>query len=292
MPCENCGNVTLPNGSNGLNGFNAFTVTTSSFILPAVSASVNIAVSASGQYTGIWASLGQVIYITDGTDSEYFEVTTAGTQTTIGVKNLGYVGTTVGNTFGSGSKVSPAGLQGAGTDGTNGTSLLGVSHAAATLNGLVYATFSTGTINVPAARMNATDDSLEIAAKFYFSTTSASRVGNIKVLINGVSITPMAGGGEIGLSKAFPYVGIKIFVTYTGASTANIRVEAYTSDYGFGSYSSEQVLSTGVNATYENIAIGGLSWSSSPNIIIQGIVTDTNDVIKLGFMDVISIKKV
>ena len=73
MPCENCGNVTLPNGSNGLNGFNAFTVTTSSFILPAVSASVNIAVSASGQYTGIWASLGQVIYITDGTDSEYFE---------------------------------------------------------------------------------------------------------------------------------------------------------------------------------------------------------------------------
>lgn len=121
-----CASTSLPTGPAGANGFNAFTVTTASFIMPAIGASVNIAVSATNQYTGVWAALGQAIYITDGIRLGYFEVTTAGTQTTIGVKNLGYTGNSApGAVFSSGSKVSPGGLQGpTGTAGTNGVAVL------------------------------------------------------------------------------------------------------------------------------------------------------------------------
>lgn len=292
MACNDCGNVTLPNGSNGLNGYNAFTVTTASFVLPAVGASVSISVSASGQYTGIWAILGQIVYISDGVDAEYFEVTTAGTQTTIGVKNLGYVGTTVGNTFGSGSKVSPAGLQGAGTNGSDGTTLLDSFNGSSTTSSLVYATFSSGTVAIPAARMSADDDVIEIKAKYYFSSVSAGGQGNIRVTVGGVTVT-MFSVFEPALSKSYPYIDLKIVVTRASATTADVRVDLQTSGFGFGTYASELVLSANpAHMTYEIIGTGAITWASGNNILFQGLVTDASDALKLGFFEVTSLKKI
>lgn len=291
MSC-NCGNVTLPTGSNGLNGYNAFTVTTASFVLPAVGASVTIAVSASGQYTGIWAILGQIVYISDGVDAEYFEVTTAGTQTAIGVKNLGYVGTTVGNTFGSGSKVSPAGLKGATGSGSNGTSLLSVFHGSSTLAGLGYATFTSGTVAVTAAQMSAVDDSLEIKAKFYYSAASAASNGNIRITIGGISVS-IFGSVEPFLSKPFPFLDIRMLVTRIDATTANVRVEGTSSGFGVGSYASEIILTPPATIfTYEILAVGAITWASGNNILFQALVGDVSDTVKLGFYSVTSLKKV
>lgn len=291
MACNDCGNVTLPNGSNGLNGYNAFTVTTASFVLPAVGVSVSISVSASGQYTGIWAILGQIVYISDGVDAEYFEVTTAGTQTTIGVKNLGYVGTVVGNTFGSGSKVSPAGLQGAGTNGSDGTTLLAVSHAASTLNGLAYADFGGASIvTVSSANMDTNGDSVLIRAKFYLDSVSANPSATFRILVGGVTVT-MFQTIEPGITKAFPYAEAQVLVTRTAATTASVRCDLTTSAYGFGSYATEQVLAVPINMTYEIIG-ASITWASGNDIKIQGLVADVTDTIKLGFYEIVSLKQV
>lgn len=293
MSCNQCGNVTLPNGSNGLNGYNAFTVTTASFVLPAVGASVSILVSASGQYTGIWAILGQIVYISDGVDAEYFEVTTAGTQTTIGVKNLGYVGTAVGNTFGSGSKVSPAGLQGAGTNGSDGTTLLAVSHAAQTLAGLAYADFGgAAQATITAAQMDTNGDSVEIRAKFYLNAASASPQGNFRILVGNVTMS-MFSSIEPALTKAYPYAELKVVVTRASATTANVRCDLLTSAFGFGSYASELVLANNAaNMTYEILATGAITWANGNAIEIQGLVGDVSDTIKLGFYEIVSLKQV
>lgn len=99
---------TGPAGADGTSGENAYTVTTSSFIQPAVSGTVIIAVS-----NGLWASVGQHIYISTGGDY----IVAGRTSTTLTIQNTGETGNAAPTTvIASANTVSPAGV--AGPDGS------------------------------------------------------------------------------------------------------------------------------------------------------------------------------
>jgi hypothetical protein len=111
-----------------IDGYNAFTITTAAFTMPAEGAGVTIQVSNAGQYTGKWASPGQLIFISSNLlVSGYFAVVSS-TNTSINVINVENTTTQAytqnaapGTIFPIGCKVSPAGIQGpVGTSGSAG----------------------------------------------------------------------------------------------------------------------------------------------------------------------------
>jgi hypothetical protein len=111
-----------------IDGENAFTITTAAFTMPAESGGVTIQVSDVGQFTGKWASPGQIIYISSGLLTTGYFAVVSSNSTSISVINI--ENTSSGNytqnappgtIFPIGSKVSPAGIQGpAGPSGSSG----------------------------------------------------------------------------------------------------------------------------------------------------------------------------
>lgn len=102
------------NGTNGTNGKNSFTTTTSLFVMPVTSSSVNVNVVDSS-----WIGIGQVVFVSA---AGYMEATPL-TATSVSLTNLGYSGNLApGIVVGSGQSVSPGGLQG--PEGTPPTVLL------------------------------------------------------------------------------------------------------------------------------------------------------------------------
>ena len=116
-----------------LDGYNAFTITTANFTMPAEGAGVTINVSNLGQYTGKWASPGQIIFISSGLFINGYFAVVSSTSTSINIVNIEDTATQAytqnappGSIFTAGSKVSPAGLQGPiGPQGPPGTNALG-----------------------------------------------------------------------------------------------------------------------------------------------------------------------
>lgn len=99
------------NGTNGATGVNAFTLTTSTFVMPAVGGTVSVPVVESR-----WTEVGQVDYVQG---AGYFSVNLVPNSTHISLKNLGYTGNAAPTTvIASGSKVMPGGIKG--TDGAAG----------------------------------------------------------------------------------------------------------------------------------------------------------------------------
>lgn len=134
-PCPDPEVVTIPGsagedgaaGAAGTDGINAFTVTTANLTLPAaagpVVAPLTVGVSS-------WASIGQVIIISDGTNWAHFRVLTIPSAASFTLQWLDYDGDAVGTTvIASGATVSPSGvasplsaaLPNALTDNTTGT---------------------------------------------------------------------------------------------------------------------------------------------------------------------------
>jgi hypothetical protein len=115
-----CDEILLPQGSDGVNGKNAYTVTTASFVQPAVGVAVTITVSDTLQSTNQWAIVGQIIRVTDSAGrGGWYQVTAITGTTQITATNLDYTGsTTAGLTIATGAGVSPAGIKG--VDGAAG----------------------------------------------------------------------------------------------------------------------------------------------------------------------------
>lgn len=109
-----CDEILLPQGSDGVNGKNAYTVTTASFVQPAVGVAVTINVSDTLQSTNQWAIPKQIIRITDSAgNGGWYQVTAITGTTQITATNLDYTGSSLqGTTIAAGAGVSPAGLQG------------------------------------------------------------------------------------------------------------------------------------------------------------------------------------
>lgn len=160
-------------GSNGSNGINSFTTTTAGFTMPAVSASVTVAVADS-----TWMAIGQVVYVTT---AGYFSVNSTPTTASASLTNLGYTGnaaptTVIGNT----KTVSPGGVKGA--DGAAGS---------ATLNQLSPTT-TKGDIIVDNGANNPLASDVRLAAGAngtVFVSDSAQATGRNQVLITPLTVT-------------------------------------------------------------------------------------------------------
>ncbi len=107
------------NGTNGTNGADAFTTTTAGFVMPAIAATVVVAVANSA-----WMSVGQVVFVKN---AGYFTVNAIGSAVSVTLANLGYVGNAAPTAvIGGGQTVSAGGLKG----------VDGVSPPSSTLNGI------------------------------------------------------------------------------------------------------------------------------------------------------------
>lgn len=217
MSCG-CSNTSLPTGPAGLNGSNAFTITTNSFVQPAVSSTVVVPVSASGQYTGIWAVVGQNIYIEGG---GYYEVT-ASTTASITVENLGYTGNaSVGATVATAANVSPAGLQGTSGSGADGTTVLYNSNAN-TGTTAAASPQSLTAYTLPANTLGVNNDAIEVFAAVEIPTVSASNTYRVELLFGGTAIVYFEAILGNGGSRRH---GFKALISRIGTSSQRINGE-------------------------------------------------------------------
>jgi hypothetical protein len=129
--CSDCGGLECGTGPAGLDGQNAFTVTTATFLQPAFGdPSIAINVSALGQSTGLWAGVGQWIFIVG---AGFFKVVSS-TPTVLAVivpsatiQTYNYTLAANGATIAIGAGVSPAGIEGsAGATGATGATAISV----------------------------------------------------------------------------------------------------------------------------------------------------------------------
>lgn len=167
-----CGGLVLPDGPAGVDGQNAYTVTTANFTIPAVGANVSVSVSALGQSTGLWAQVGQVIYIQG---AGYYEVVSA-TATVIVAENLGYTGNAAPTTvIALGAGVSPGGVAGTngstgatGAAGADGTTILGYERDGGNFTSLTY-TQIRGPYAIPANSWESVGDTVRVKLLLYGS---------------------------------------------------------------------------------------------------------------------------
>lgn len=126
---NDCGGLTCGEGPAGIDGLNSFTVTTATFTVPTIGQDVTINVSALGQATGIWARVGQEIFIAT---AGYYRVVSA-TATVIVATNVGATGNAAATTvIAIGSGVSPGGR--VGVNGADGASELVTLYSATAAN--------------------------------------------------------------------------------------------------------------------------------------------------------------
>ena len=113
-PCCNTIEVTnIPGptgstGAGGSNGINSFSITTASFVLPAAMGTVTVLLGSS-----LWMSIGEPIFISDGTNQGNFKVVSFPSATAVVLQWLNYPGdATTGTTIAANATVTPTGLQG------------------------------------------------------------------------------------------------------------------------------------------------------------------------------------
>lgn len=116
-PCPEVQTVNIPGavgadgaaGADGADGVNAYTVTTGTVTLPAAAGAVVLATTV---VVSSWASIGQIIFISDGTNWGHFRVLTKPSTTSLTLEWLDYYEDAAGTTvIASGAAVSPSGTQ-------------------------------------------------------------------------------------------------------------------------------------------------------------------------------------
>jgi hypothetical protein len=270
--CGGCDEITLPLGQDGVDGKNAFTRTTSAFIQPTANQNVTINVSNIGQFSNLWASVGQVIFISNlsGNGGYYSVVSTTGTES-IEIKNLNYPGNTPENLpINFPANVSPAGLRGAaGGDGERGDDGDDGLQGAAGLNGVSIIRTAQGTNTLLGAFTNIAtiatfaandlcrqDGDKSVLESTVYVASSDATAGNIRVLLNGVSITPalisvgvtseptfknslIVGGSNMGGSG---FIKVDIYrksSTLAGVTVCTSDISGTTLTYNSGDYTTD-----------------------------------------------------
>jgi hypothetical protein len=280
--CGGCDEITLPLGQDGIDGKNAFTITTSSFIQPAVGSTVTINVSTLGQFTNQWASVGQIIFITDasGNGGYYSVVSTAGNDS-ITINNLYATNTAAGLPINSGASVSPSGPAGAagaagaagvaGSQGSQGASGLNGVSILRTVQGTTSVTLSTYTDLVTIAPFvgdglcTLDGDKSVLEATVYVSSLDATS-GNIRVLLNGVSITPAL--ISVGVLSEPTFKNSTLVVGQLGGS-AVLKVDIYRKSSTLASVTVSTSDIYGNNVTY-NSGNFTTDFTSAITLLIQG----------------------
>jgi hypothetical protein len=281
LGCGGCDEITLPIGEPGVDGKNAFTITTSSFTQPAVGSTVPINVSNLGQYTNSWASVGQIIYITDASgNGGWYSVVSKSGETSITINNLYATNTAAGLTISSGASVSPSGPPGInGTNGSPGVDGGTGSQGASGLNGVsilrtaqgtntLLATYTDiATISPFAANELCTlnGDKAVLEATVYVASLDLAG-GNIRVLLNGVSITPALIG--VGITSE-PTFKNSILVAGTLGGSGVLKVDIYRKSSVLASVTVSTSDVYGNNITY-NSGDFTTDFASAITLLIQG----------------------
>jgi hypothetical protein len=218
--CSSCGNLEVGTGPAGLDGQNAYTVTTGNFTQPSsVGVPVVVSVDAGGQLTGLWAKVGQTIFIEGG---GYYEVISS-TTTTITVEipdaaTLAYnqAITPSGSDVTFPAGVSPAGVIGpqgatgqAGSSGTNGALILFKRLSGTPNTSTSYANLLAGTNGVTANRWQNVGDTVRVSFMGIGVATSGSTAPIIggaagdrteydyRITVGGVTCAQILGGSMI-----------------------------------------------------------------------------------------------
>lgn len=163
---------------NGIDGFNAFTVTTASYVQPAVNTNVTITVSNIGQYTGRWAATNQTIFVENG--GYYIVVSSTTTSITMKYESdyatYNQSLTAAGGTVATNKKVSPAGKKGTdGTTGINGTSIIyGYNNKTGVGNDNGVGESTLASYTVVANELDVNNDQLDMDV--YYTYTSPNEV--------------------------------------------------------------------------------------------------------------------
>ena len=293
--CGGCGGVSLPAGPAGPNGLNAFTFTTASFVQPTLAtAAIVVPVSGLGQYTGLWATVGQWIFI-EGAGTF---VVTARTPTsiTIDVPNAAIAALNAaiaafGSTVTAGKAVSPSGIQGAtgatgapGTNGTNASELIAyriiTPPIVVPVASGVYTDMLLNPVNIPANSWNATGDviKLEFIAMGTAGTgPTASTYLNFsfRIIINGVAIettNPLAMEGRINKNSMFMEIDLigfmgSPFTVLSHKKSVNVAYGEYGFSTNFTANSQYRHIKPTGTATYDaSIGLATASTSIDPTV--------------------------
>lgn len=296
-----CDGTQLPSGAAGADGLNAFTVLTAGFTQPSVGSNVTIAVSASGQYTAIWAVAGQTIYIAGG---GYYEVISVGATNAMTVKNLGYSGNaSPTSTVTSGGKVSPAGPIGAsgsagsngsnGADGANGTTVIDTDVTDITTAQTSYAS-ANKTVTIPADTWETVDDTVDLEMLVVSDTANA--ICGVQVLLDG-NVLDLKGVSGLFTDVLFNggggYAGARIKVSLVMSASGSITPITSYDVMGttFSTYSTPYVGADKVFASQSarGAATTGLTFSSTNDIVVK-MKTDTGNI-KMFYYQLTSKKK-
>jgi hypothetical protein len=191
--CNDCGGLECGTGAAGLNGLNAFTTTTATFLQPAFGdPAIDVSVSALGQNTGLWAQVGQWIFIQG---AGFFEVVTKTTTLltvivpSATIQTYNYTLAAGGATIAIGAGVSPAGIEGAtGATGATGTTAISVldvdsDYVTNTTTSAGYA--SVKTTAIADGTIGTVDDFLRVEMDVIGDSTATSVSYSVKVEFDG-----------------------------------------------------------------------------------------------------------
>lgn len=251
-----CGNLECGTGPAGLDGQNAYTVTTANFLQPsAINTPVTVNVSALGQLSGLWAQVGQTIFIEGG---GYYEVTAA-TATTITLQIPDAETLTYNHAIvaGAGSVSFPAGVSPAGIPGPQGPTGSSTTGADGTtqLVSLWGATAASGTsfsslhsvVNLPssgAAPLWPTVGSvLRIHVASYMSLVAGNTLtdhwrGEVEIVLGGITLSVPVSSPYLSSRTYSPMNGMAATIDVSAISLSPLQLVVDVRSYqtGLGLY--------------------------------------------------------
>jgi hypothetical protein len=260
-----CGNLECGTGPAGLDGQNSFNFTTADFTQPAVGSTVTIDVSALGQMTGLFAKVGQVIFVEGG---GYYEVVSS-TTTTIELENLGYTGNALPtSTVSFPAGVSPAGLVGPqgpaganGSAGADGTSQLVTGYFATAATGTSFSPLHTaqtlpstsGDLLFPSTGSILRIHLAAVLAAVSGNSSSDYWKGDIEIVLDGTTIVLPISSPFLSTRSYAPFNGMTAIVDIVAISLSPLTIIADVKAFetGFGAYSGTSgylVLPTSANS--------------------------------------------
>ena len=296
MPCQNCGSDSI-NPCSCSNGYNAFTVSTTNVT---IANPMTIPVSNTGQYIGVWARVGQPIFI-QGYGTYRVTASTA-TSITVAFPTGTYIGgatyipgtTDYANTgtIISGAKISPGGEKG--DTGNNGIigSLIDAFHGAASSTALYPIFTPVRTVSIPANTLSVIGDSLRIYSKWYLnSALDAGETGYIQFTFGGTLLsTPLT------LVTLYPLSIIEIVMTYVDDTTVDVRIsiEMIPAYVNYVTEAAISALTTSALITLENIGVAVGSMSANQNLVFEGAISSVipGREMKLGYDTIEILKKI
>jgi hypothetical protein len=285
--CNDCGGLECGTGPAGLDGQNAFTVTTANFTVPAISSNVTINVSALGQSTGLWALVGQEIFITG---AGYYRVVSVSATTVIVATNVGTTGNAVATTvIALGAGVSPAGRSGAtGSNGSNGQDGIAVLDHDLSINNTTSAAYAVvKTLAVSGNTIGTVDDAIKLSFDV-IGDSSASLVNyDIRVQFDGntmIELDDMIGSYGKPLATH-----IEIYLVVTAANTVTPYV---TYSLSSSALRSLQFMfgEDSIRRYVDPSSAASITLSSSANITVELKSNGTNNV-SMTYFQALKLKK-